>query len=158
MDIGTSDESKTVKNVIAIYRVSGWKVSKIKKISETNCQTHTPFMSSKRKTVNFFFHARFTRMRELMTFGELSNNVDTTGTGSMRFAASRFAVRTSISYMEKHSDSKLRTTGSLLRVKSPGKTWTLKKMSISLERHSSEVRANQFVLLACSYLNKFHIQ
>jgi hypothetical protein len=32
----------------------------------------------------------------------------------------------------------------------------MKKMSIALERHSSEVCANQLVLLACSY--KFHVQ
>jgi hypothetical protein len=30
----------------------------------------------------FFFHARLTRMRKLVTFGELNNDVDTTGTGS----------------------------------------------------------------------------
>jgi hypothetical protein len=28
-----------------------------------------------------FFRARFTRMRQLLTFGELSNDVDITGTG-----------------------------------------------------------------------------
>jgi hypothetical protein len=32
---------------------------------------------------------------------------------------------------------------------------SLKKMSITLERHSGEVRANQFMLLACSY--KFYV-
>jgi hypothetical protein len=47
-------------------------------------------MSSERKTL--FFHARLTRMRQLVTFGELSNDVDTTGTGSVRVVASRVAV------------------------------------------------------------------
>jgi hypothetical protein len=31
-------------------------------------------------------------MRELVTFGKLSNNVDTTGTGSLRVVASRVAI------------------------------------------------------------------
>jgi hypothetical protein len=43
-------------------------------------------------------------------------------------------------------NNKLKTTSSLFRVK------YLKKMSTALERHPSEVRANQFVLLACSYV------
>jgi hypothetical protein len=54
-------------------------------------------------------------MLQLVTFGELSNDVDTTGTGSVRVVASRVAISygcpvsfwntmwTSISYMEKHS-------------------------------------------------------
>jgi hypothetical protein len=41
-------------------------------------------MSSERKTLkSFFFHARLTGTRQLVTFGELSNNVDSTGTGSI---------------------------------------------------------------------------
>jgi hypothetical protein len=40
----------------------------------------------------FFFHAWLTRMRQLVTFGELNNSVDTTGTGSLRVVASRVAV------------------------------------------------------------------
>jgi hypothetical protein len=39
-----------------------------------------------------FFHAWLTRMCQLVTFGELSNDVDTTGTGSMRVVASRVAI------------------------------------------------------------------
>jgi hypothetical protein len=35
---------------------------------------------------------RPTRMRQLVIFGEHSNDVDTTGTGSMRLAASRVVV------------------------------------------------------------------
>jgi hypothetical protein len=31
-------------------------------------------------------------MRQLVTFGELSNDVNTTGTGSMRVVVSRFAI------------------------------------------------------------------
>jgi hypothetical protein len=49
-----------------------------------NCHTRIRFMSSERKTLKVYFHARVTRIRQLVTFGELSNNVDTTGTGSMR--------------------------------------------------------------------------
>jgi hypothetical protein len=58
-------------------------------ISETNCNTRIRFTSSERNPLKFFFHARLTRMRQLVTFGELSNNVDTTGTSSMRVVASR---------------------------------------------------------------------
>jgi hypothetical protein len=75
------------------------------------------------------------RMHLLVTFGELSNDVNTTGTGSICVVGSRVAISygcpasfrmqyiwTSTSYMEKHSVlGQLRTTGSLLRVKSPGK-------------------------------------
>lgn len=62
-----------------------------------------------------FFHAWLTRMRQQLTFCELSNDVDTTGTGSMRVVASRVtisygcpasfqnAIWTSTSYTEKHS-------------------------------------------------------
>jgi hypothetical protein len=39
-----------------------------------------------------FFHARLTHMRQLVTFGKLSNDVHTTGTGSVRVVASRVAV------------------------------------------------------------------
>jgi hypothetical protein len=52
-------------------------------MSETNCHTHARFMSSERKTVKVFFHARLTRMHQPVTFGKLSNNVNATGTGSM---------------------------------------------------------------------------
>jgi hypothetical protein len=62
-------------------------------ISETNCHTRIQFMSSERKTLDsFFFHARLTRMRQLVPFGELSNNVDTTVTASMRVVTSRIAI------------------------------------------------------------------
>jgi hypothetical protein len=40
----------------------------------------------------FSLHAQLTRMHQLMTFGELSNDVDITGTGLMRVVASRVAV------------------------------------------------------------------
>jgi hypothetical protein len=42
-----------------------------------------------------FFHSRLTRMLQLVTFSKLSNDrndVDTTGTGSMRVVASRVAI------------------------------------------------------------------
>jgi hypothetical protein len=96
-------------------------------------------------------------MCQLVTFGKVSNDVATTGTGSMHVVASRVAIPygypglfqnaiwnqeieikhlevsnlpntiwTLASYTEKHSvlGQKLRTTSSLLRVKSPGKAWT----------------------------------
>jgi hypothetical protein len=60
-------------------------------ISKTNCHTRIWFISE-RKTLEVFFHARLTHMRQLVTFGELSNDVDTTGTGSIRVVASRVAI------------------------------------------------------------------
>jgi hypothetical protein len=48
-------------------------------ISECNCHTRIRFMSSERKTLKVFFRARLMRMRQLITFGELRNSVDTTG-------------------------------------------------------------------------------
>jgi hypothetical protein len=49
-------------------------------------------MSPERRTLKVFFHVRLTRMRQLVTFGELSNDVDITGTGSMRVVAIRVAI------------------------------------------------------------------
>jgi hypothetical protein len=104
-------------------------------ISETNYHTLIPFTSSQR-SLGKFFHARLTHMLQLVTFGELNNNVDTTRTSSMRVVASRLAIpcgcpasfrmqygrqpptRKSIRFW----DNKLRTTGSLLRVKFHGKS------------------------------------
>jgi hypothetical protein len=75
-------------------------------------------------------------MRQVVTFVELSNDVDTTGTGPMRVVASRVAI----SYVQhrfrtqygrqppiwksmRFWDNKLRNiVGNLLRVKSLGKT------------------------------------
>jgi hypothetical protein len=39
-----------------------------------------------------FFYTRLTRMRQLVTFGEQSNDFDITGRGSMRVVASRVAI------------------------------------------------------------------
>jgi hypothetical protein len=47
-------------------------------------------MPSERKTLKVFFF--MLGMRQLVTFGELSNNVDTTGTSSMRVVASGVAI------------------------------------------------------------------
>jgi hypothetical protein len=47
---------------------------------------------SERKTLKVFFLARLTCMHQLVTFGELSNDVDTTGTGSMLVVAIRVAI------------------------------------------------------------------
>jgi hypothetical protein len=49
------------------------------------------FMSSERKTLRKFFHPRLNHMHQLVTFGELSNDVNTTGTGSMYVVVSRVA-------------------------------------------------------------------
>jgi hypothetical protein len=49
-------------------------------------------MSLERKTLKVCFHAQLTRLRQLVTFGELSNDVDITGTGSVRVVASRAAI------------------------------------------------------------------
>jgi hypothetical protein len=45
----------------------------------------------KGKVCKFFFHAGLL-MRQLVTFGELSNDIDTKGTGSMRTVAGRVAI------------------------------------------------------------------
>jgi hypothetical protein len=50
-------------------------------------------MSSERKTLKvLFFRVLLTLVRQLVTFGELSNDVDTTETGSMCVVASRVAI------------------------------------------------------------------
>jgi hypothetical protein len=41
---------------------------------------------------SFLFHARLARMRQLMTFDELNNDICTTGTGSVRVVVSRVAI------------------------------------------------------------------
>jgi hypothetical protein len=108
-------------------------------------------MSSEKKTLEVLFHARHMRMRQLVTYSELSNNVDTAGTGSMllwlvelqsltavqrRFRTqygSQPPTRRSIRFW----DNILKTTGSLLHVKSPGETRASEEIAIELERHSS---------------------
>jgi hypothetical protein len=40
-------------------------------------------MSLERKTLNGFIHARLWYMRQLVTFGELWKDIDTTGAGSV---------------------------------------------------------------------------
>jgi hypothetical protein len=84
-------------------------------------------------------------MRQLVTFGELSNHVDTTGTGSMRKSV-RFW------------DNKLRTTGTLLRVESPGKARTseenVNRMREAFQRSSGKsVRAASLQLHTNSTFN-----
>jgi hypothetical protein len=46
-------------------------------------------------------------MRQLVTFGKLSNNVNTTGTGTMRVVASRVALRLSSVVLEYNMDINL---------------------------------------------------
>jgi 5-keto 4-deoxyuronate isomerase len=50
-------------------------------------------MTSERKTLKAFFHAQLMLMCQLVVaFSELSNNVDTIGTGSMCVVDSRIAI------------------------------------------------------------------
>jgi hypothetical protein len=70
------------------------------------------------------------RMRQLMTFGDLSNIVDNIGTDSMHVARICNPLRLSRVLLERNTDVNLlhgkgfssETTDSLLRVKFPGKT------------------------------------
>jgi hypothetical protein len=55
------------------------------------CPTYPVYVIGK-ETLKVIFHARLTRMRQLVTFGELSNDVNTTGTGSVHVVASRVAI------------------------------------------------------------------
>jgi hypothetical protein len=59
---------------------------------ETNYLTRIQFVIGKQKFESFFFHARLTRMGQLVIFNEVSNDVDTTGTSSKRVVASRVAI------------------------------------------------------------------
>jgi hypothetical protein len=61
-------------------------------ISETTGHARIRFVIGKVNAERFPFLVRLTLMRQLMTFGKLSNDVDTTGGGSMRVAASRVAI------------------------------------------------------------------
>jgi hypothetical protein len=74
------------------HGVSWWKYPPKNYISATNCHTRIRFMSSERKTQNFSFHARLRRLRQLRTFGELSNDVDIIRIGSMHVISSRDAI------------------------------------------------------------------
>jgi hypothetical protein len=49
-------------------------------------------MSPEKKTLEIYFHAHLTRMSQLMTFGELSSYVNSTGTCSMGVEAKRAAT------------------------------------------------------------------
>jgi hypothetical protein len=71
-------------------------------------------MSWIREALKVFFHAWLTCMHQLVTFGELSNYVNTTGTGSMHVSLVQLrsptavqrhfrTIWTTTSYMEKHS-------------------------------------------------------
>jgi hypothetical protein len=46
----------------------------------------------KENSEGFFCHARLTGLHQLVTFSELSNDVDTTGTGSVRVLASKVSI------------------------------------------------------------------
>jgi hypothetical protein len=59
--------------------------NKKKYIAPTNCHKRIQFTSLERETLKVFLHARPTGMGQLVALGELSRNVNTTGTGSMRF-------------------------------------------------------------------------
>jgi hypothetical protein len=73
--------------------INGW----MKGIQNKKCISETVIHVSglchrKGKLWKYFFHARLMCMHHLVTFGELSNDVDTTGTGSMHVVASRVAI------------------------------------------------------------------
>jgi hypothetical protein len=57
----------------------------------TNCCTRIWLMPLERKTLKVVFHSWLTRVRQLVTFGELSNDVDTTTNRFMCVVASRVA-------------------------------------------------------------------
>jgi hypothetical protein len=61
-------------------------------ISRKPIAIHISGLSLERKTLKVFIHAQLTRMHQLVTFGELSNDADTTGIGSMHAVASRVAT------------------------------------------------------------------
>jgi hypothetical protein len=50
------------------------------------------YVIGKEAPESFFFHAQLMRMRQLVTFSKLSNDVNATGAGSMRVVASRVAI------------------------------------------------------------------
>jgi hypothetical protein len=60
-------------------------------ISRKSIVIHVSGLSSERKTLKVVYDL-LTRMRYLVTFSELSNDIDITGTGSMRAVASRVAI------------------------------------------------------------------
>jgi hypothetical protein len=84
-------------------------------------------------------------MVKLVTFGELSNNVDTTGTvlNVLWLGESQFLTAVQRRFRNQYGRppptwksiwfwvNKLRTTGSLLRVKSPGKTRTSEEKTVT---------------------------
>jgi hypothetical protein len=53
---------------------------------------HVSGLCHQKGKLKVFFNARLTGIRQLVTLGELSNDFDTTGTGSMRAVASRVAI------------------------------------------------------------------
>jgi hypothetical protein len=63
-----------------------------KKLVSRNCHRLSSLCHRKGKLEVFFFHVELTRMCQLMTFGELGNIADTTGTGSVRVVASRVEI------------------------------------------------------------------
>jgi hypothetical protein len=88
-----------------------------------------------------FIHAQLTHMRLLLIFGELSNHVDTTEqvqcvlrlmvlqslTAVQRCFRMQYGRQPPTPKIIRFWDNKLRNTGSLLGVKSPGKTRTSKE-------------------------------
>jgi hypothetical protein len=54
--------------------------------------TYPVYVIGKENSQKFFFMPGLMRMRQLVIFSELSNNVDTTGTGSVRVVASTVAI------------------------------------------------------------------
>jgi hypothetical protein len=61
-------------------------------ISQKLSYMYLVYVIGKENSESFLSHARLMRMRQLVTFGELSNDVNTTGTVSMRVVASRVVI------------------------------------------------------------------
>jgi hypothetical protein len=73
-------------------RVSRRKVSKIKKLISRKLSHMYPIYVIGKEHCESFFQVWLTHVRQLVTFGELSNDVDTIGTGSMRVVVSRVPI------------------------------------------------------------------
>jgi hypothetical protein len=92
-----------------------------------------------------FFHAQLMRICQLVTFRELSNDVNTTEqvecvlwlaelqslTGVQHHFKMQYGHQPPTQKSIRFWDNKLRTTGSLLCVKSPGKTWTSEEKTMT---------------------------
>jgi hypothetical protein len=91
----SSWQQKTLHHSIILFRFSEfsdeWYPKKIIYIAEILSYTYPVYIIGKENSERFFY-TWHPRMRQLVTFGELSNDVDATGIGSMRVVVSRVAI------------------------------------------------------------------